>query len=416
MSISAYASFAYSRTASRMSQSIEAFMGSEGAVGSATKSQGKGSIGQDLVSLSPMTQMRNTLSVFKQTTSYTELNLSVSLRTQNPITTEEGVAEVLNGLDGALKMVAKDEEEYQSMREQLGSLLSQRQDINAAFNSGKSSSLSKFLGNNSSSQIAQSGPSASSKEEVKLNLYKLLLKMSKNGGADDLALEDEPESISQAFFKSLSSIFTSISFESKSTATLRPSGLQQVVTQSQSTSSSSSLRIEEAQVEMVDPLVLDLSGEGIKLTKAGEGAHFDITADGSQKSVAWVRENTAFLVYDKNGNGVIDDGGEFFGDQNGAADGFKELAKYDDNGDGIIDSKDKIYSALKLYRDLNGNGSIDDGELSTLEEMGIKQLNLDCVKVDQDINGNKLIMSGSFERMDGSSGQLADVLLGYKNI
>lgn len=412
MSISAYASFAYSRTASRMSQSIEAFFGSDSSVGSATKSRGKGSIGQDLVSLSPMTQMRNTLSVFQQTTSYTELNLSISLSTQNPITTEEGVSELLDELDGVLKMVAKNDEEFQSLKDQLGSLLTQQQAINQAFSGTRSSSFSNVLGNDSSSRSGQLGPTVTSKEEAKLNLYKLLLRMNKNGGVDDLALEDEPESISRAFFKSLSSIFTSISFESKGTATLRPSGLQQVTTQTQS----SSLRIEEAQVEMVDPLVLDLSGEGIKLTKAGEGAHFDITADGSQKSVAWVRENTAFLVYDKNGNGVIDDGSEFFGDQNGAADGFKELAKYDDNGDGIIDNKDKTYSALQLYRDLNGNGRIDEGELSTLEEMGIKQLNLDCVKVDQDINGNKLIMSGSFERMDGSSGQLADVLLGYKKI
>ncbi len=411
MSISAYASFAYSRTASRMSQSIEAFLGSDKA-SSATQAQGKGSIGQDLVSLSPINQMRNTLSVFKQTTSYTELNLSISLKTENPITTEEGVAEVLDSLDGVLQMVAKDEKEFKSLKDQLGSLLTQQHAMNEAFSAYKRSSLADFLGKNKLSQSVQSEPTVGSKEEIKLNMYKLLLKMSKNGEAGDLGLEDEPESISRAFFKSLSSVFTSISFESSNRATLRPSGMQRISIQTES----SSLRIEEAQVELSDPLVLDLSGEGINLTKAGEGAHFDITADGSKKSVAWVRENTAFLVYDKNGNGIIDDGSEFFGDQNGAADGFKELAKYDDNGDGVIDSRDKIYSALRLYRDLNGNGAIDEGELSTLEELGIKQLNLDCVNVDQEVNGNKVIMSGTFERMDGSSGQLADVLLGYKKL
>ncbi|OQB43868.1 MAG: hypothetical protein BWY02_02956 [bacterium ADurb.Bin157] len=46
--------------------------------------------------------------------------------------------------------------------------------------------------------------------------------------------------------------------------------------------------------------------------------------------------------------------------------------------------------------------------------MGIKQLNLNCVAVDQDINGNSLILNGTFEKVDGSKGQLADVLLGYK--
>ena len=38
------------------------------------------------------------------------------------------------------------------------------------------------------------------------------------------------------------------------------------------------------------------------------------------------------------------------------------------------------------------------------------------MRTSADINGNSLILNGSFEREDGSTGQLADVLLGYRTL
>lgn len=120
------------------------------------------------------------------------------------------------------------------------------------------------------------------------------------------------------------------------------------------------------------------------------------------------------LMYDRNGNGSIDDGSEVFGEQNGAANGFAELAKYDSNKDSKINFLDPVFKALKLYRDLNGDGKVAKNELSSLTEMGIKSLNLNFVRTSADINGNSLVLNGSFERQNGSTGQLADVLLGYR--
>lgn len=176
------------------------------------------------------------------------------------------------------------------------------------------------------------------------------------------------------------------------------------------------ISLEELGVEMADPLVLDLSGEGINLTRAGEGAVFDINADGKQNNTAWVQGGTAMLVYDRNGNGKIDNGSELFGDQNGSAHGFAELAKYDSNSDGRINRLDPIFKALRLYKDMNGNGKIDEGELFSLPELGIKALKLDFIQVDEKINGNSLILRGSFQREDGSVGEMSDVLLGYKKL
>ena len=182
------------------------------------------------------------------------------------------------------------------------------------------------------------------------------------------------------------------------------------------TASSSYQRLQELKLQGCDPIVLDLSGEGINLTEAGKGANFDINADGKMDSTAWVAGNTAMLVYDKNGNNAIDDGSELFGDQNGASDGFKELAKYDDNNDGKINNQDAIYKNLKLYRDLNGDGKMSENEFSTLEDMGIKSLNLNAKDVDENVNGNSIVLSGSFEREDGTTGEMADAIFGYSTL
>lgn len=164
----------------------------------------------------------------------------------------------------------------------------------------------------------------------------------------------------------------------------------------------------------VDPLVLDIAGDGLNLTKAGEGGFFDINADGKVDNTAWVQGDDAMLVYDKNGNGIIDNGKELFGDQNGSKDGFAELAKYDANKDGKISFLDPIYKALKLYQDINADGKIEKNELKSLDEMGIKSLSLNFVKNSAKLNGNSMLLSGSFEKNDGTIGHLADVMLGYK--
>ncbi|MCZ6187237.1 calcium-binding protein, partial [Campylobacter ureolyticus] len=88
------------------------------------------------------------------------------------------------------------------------------------------------------------------------------------------------------------------------------------------------------------------------------------------------------LVIDKNGNGIIDNGNELFGNfttkNNGdmANNGFEALKDYDTNGDLIIDYRDDKFSELRVWQDLNSDGISNKGELKTLNELGIKSLNL----------------------------------------
>lgn len=163
-----------------------------------------------------------------------------------------------------------------------------------------------------------------------------------------------------------------------------------------------------------DPLVLDLNGNGqFDVTEAAGGHQFDILGNGSPVQVATATAGDAFLAYDRNDNGQIDDGTELFGDQNGAAHGFAELARYDSNSDGAIDKQDTVFDRLSVFADTNRNGRTDSGELRSLQQAGISRLLLNAAGTNESVRGNRVILASSFERSDGSVGRLGDLLLNY---
>ncbi|MGT2718382.1 calcium-binding protein, partial [Streptococcus oricebi] len=132
----------------------------------------------------------------------------------------------------------------------------------------------------------------------------------------------------------------------------------------------------------VDPLVLDLAGNGFNPTSLEEGVHFDLDQNGFAERMSWIQGDDAFLAFDRNGDGKINDGSELFGDhtklKNGqfAKGGFEALSDYDDNKDQVIDSQDEIYKSLLVWQDRNQNGQSEKEELYTLEEAGIKAIQL----------------------------------------
>ncbi|WP_085579285.1 hypothetical protein [Thalassospira mesophila] len=166
----------------------------------------------------------------------------------------------------------------------------------------------------------------------------------------------------------------------------------------------SQIRMEVSNVTQQDPLILDLDGNGIDITALRDGAIFDLDGDGTASQAAWVTGNDALLALDKNNNGKIDDGRELFGDQNGAADGFAELATYDDNSDGKIDAQDKVFSSLILLH--------ADGSQSSLQDEGIASIRLSAITpLSQRLVGGTLAAEGQFVRDDGGVGKVGEVLL-----
>jgi hypothetical protein len=164
-----------------------------------------------------------------------------------------------------------------------------------------------------------------------------------------------------------------------------------------------------------DPLMLDLNGDGIKTISASSGAFFDHDGDGFAEQTGWVDSNDGLLVMDRNGDGVINDGKELFGDQtvlsNGktAANGFEALTDLDSNDDGKIDGNDEAFSQLKVWKDSDADGYSLTEELHTLEELGITSINLSStISNITDEGGNTQNRQGSFDYADGTSGQIAE--------
>ncbi|WP_037386094.1 calcium-binding protein, partial [Serratia sp. DD3] len=173
-------------------------------------------------------------------------------------------------------------------------------------------------------------------------------------------------------------------------------------------------------VAYYDPLLLDLDGDGLETTGMnGQGSvKFDHNQDGLKTASGWVKSDDGILVFDRNGDGAINNGNELFGDNtflsNGekAQNGFAALADLDTNGDGKIDANDQDFANLKVWRDLNQDGTTDSGELFTLGELGIASLNLDYKNVDQVLDGgNRLTQIGTYTTEDGSVYQMSDVNL-----
>jgi hypothetical protein len=129
----------------------------------------------------------------------------------------------------------------------------------------------------------------------------------------------------------------------------------------------------------IDPLVLDLDGDGIETVGVNLSSPilFDHNADGIRTGTGWIAADDGLLVLDRNGNGLIDNGTELFGDATPlpdgttAADGFAALAPLDANGDGSVDAADPQFADLRLWRDLDQDAATDAGELHPLASLGI---------------------------------------------
>ncbi|MDV3441624.1 calcium-binding protein [Pseudomonas otitidis] len=165
-------------------------------------------------------------------------------------------------------------------------------------------------------------------------------------------------------------------------------------------------------IQRIDPLSLDLDGDGIETVGTNAGITFDFDGDGLKTGTGWVKGDDGFLVLDRNGNGQIDNGGELFGvdtvKANGqkATDGFDALRDFDSNGDGVFDAKDAQFANVRVWQDTNQDGIAQAGELKTLAEHNIVAINLDSTASNQTSNGNLISATGTFIRGDGTQGSV----------
>ena len=188
----------------------------------------------------------------------------------------------------------------------------------------------------------------------------------------------------------------------------------------------------------IDPLVLDLNGDGVQLTSYQDTVVlFDVDHDGgSKEQTGWVAANTitggtppaintdGIVVHDLNSNGVIDNMSETLSEYyNGTvgtggnsgtkpfANGFTALKSVDSNNDNLFTGADAAWNTLRVwvddnadglsFKDVNDNGTyqpgIDQSELKTFAELGITSINLTPTTQSGLINGgNEILATGNF--------------------
>lgn len=164
------------------------------------------------------------------------------------------------------------------------------------------------------------------------------------------------------------------------------------------------------------PLIVDLDGDGVETTGIHENIYFDHDGNGFAEKSGWVGKDDGLLVRDINGNGQIDNGTELFGNNSvlssgqKAENGFEALKDLDSNHDGVFDNKDAAWNEVKVWKDSNQNGLVEDGELLTLEQANVSGINLGYQDKDiVDENGNTIGQTGSFIKGDGSIGDISDI-------
>lgn len=168
-----------------------------------------------------------------------------------------------------------------------------------------------------------------------------------------------------------------------------------------------------------DPLALDLDGNGIVTTNLASGPQFDLDANGFKETTGWVAGGDGLLVRDLNGNGTIDNGAELLGDRtvlpNGglATSGFDALTALDSNQDGRVDAQDTAWAELKVWKDTNNDGVSTSDELLSMADAGVQAINTGYTQPAEPIdlgNQNSIFQLGSFKRSDDSTGVAASLL------
>lgn len=158
--------------------------------------------------------------------------------------------------------------------------------------------------------------------------------------------------------------------------------------------------------QFYDPLVLNFDGELPDLDT--QNFSFDIDCDGESDQISMLKSGSGFLALDKNDNGIVDDGTELFGTQNGH--GFYDLRRYDSDNNGWIDENDPILDSLRIWEKSAG-----EDRLVALGEVGIGALylgftanNFDIKSLENETLG-RIRSNGLFLNEDGTSGLMSQI-------
>ncbi len=157
---------------------------------------------------------------------------------------------------------------------------------------------------------------------------------------------------------------------------------------------------------LIDPLVVNYAGKAAELSDMK--FEFDLNVDGQDDQISYLNPGSGFLVFDKNEDGVINDGSEMFGPTTG--DGFKELSAYDEDNNNWIDENDSIYDKLALW-----HKSTEVDMLANLRDSNVGAIYLGNVDSQFDLKGSanelygRIQKTGMYLSEDGTAGTVQQI-------
>jgi hypothetical protein len=136
----------------------------------------------------------------------------------------------------------------------------------------------------------------------------------------------------------------------------------------------------------VAPVVMDLNRDGFM--SYGQ-VTMDVNGDRILDTTQWAGAQDGVLVWDKFADGLVHDNSQYAFGQYATtfsvdAQGFARLASdleglsdgFDTNKDGVFDAADEKFAEFKVWQDADQDGVSDAGEVRSLADVGITQINL----------------------------------------
>ncbi|HEX6740391.1 MAG TPA: calcium-binding protein, partial [Sphingomicrobium sp.] len=178
------------------------------------------------------------------------------------------------------------------------------------------------------------------------------------------------------------------------------------------------VQFKDQSMGIVSPIILDLGGDGIETRSAEQSsARFDMNGDGRADDTSWIGASEGFLYLDRDGNGALSGIAEmsFTADVAGADSDLAGLAAFDSNGDGKLSAEDARFGDFGVWRDGDGDGAVDRGELMKLSDIGLASISLGGAATATTVapGGVAVVSTGSWTRTDGTVIDLADAKMTY---
>ncbi|MGV2021216.1 hypothetical protein [Agrobacterium sp. 22-223-1] len=188
----------------------------------------------------------------------------------------------------------------------------------------------------------------------------------------------------------------------------------------------------------MSPVVIDLNDDGhidlkpldtSSAIAVNNQSLYDWNSDGAWDATAWVGPQDGFLAINlgingaSGSDGVINQAKELAftlwpTEEQGSTNSDLEALRFvfDTNNDGLLSAEDARWSEFRVWQDINQNGLSEAGELSTLDQLGIKYINLiptpDGAR--EFMDGSAITGTSFLEKVDGKTQLVGDVRLAYQ--